>query len=324
MTVAVEPVLDTYDEVKKLLRWQFPGTGVMLMTASMYELRGEPFDAERFLALADTVKKKGTWFSPLKQSFRFSLAANLATSADDPERALAEVVRLYEALRRYKFKQGTATYVTAMLLHKKADRDTPLEEHAERTQALHRGMKEKHPFLTGETDYPLAAMLAMRGGEPEPVIERIEYFYKGMAEERLQKSNELQMMSHLLSLDDAHDDAEVLANAAAQLEHWKKAKLRLKPVHYPSLAMLALAVGSEDVTAEIKAAEAELKKHKGLRWEQDWPLVHAVQLTIHDWLKDDEALRTTLYTTIETVQEAQQTAMLAAVTAGVVVGGNSG
>ncbi|PTL40117.1 DUF4003 family protein [Alkalicoccus saliphilus] len=310
---------DIFLQLKKSFKWEMADSKLFMNASSMYVLKEKDFSLARYRDLTEHIKKEAALFSPLRSTPRLTMGAVLDTNYEEPKERLKDVELIYKELRNQKFKKGAATYTTALVLLSSGDRTVPFHEQTSKTMEVHRAMKKEHPFITSEHDYPLASLLAQRKENTEELMNRIEYFYKEATGIGLHKGNDLQFLSHILSLDEEHEKEELVERLKEAAAEWKKSGLKLKQLHYPALALLAL-TSLEKVTFEkIKRTADDLNRKKPFRWHKDWNSLTAANLVMVTLFDQQKAVDVHLFATMETVMEAQNAAMIATIAGGAAV-----
>jgi uncharacterized protein (UPF0335 family) len=313
-----------YKQLKKIFRWEMLDSKLSMHVASMYVLKEQEFSEERYRSLTEHIKKSASLFSPLRSSLRLTMTAVLDTGYEEPKKRLEDVKRIYTELRSQKFKSGASTYTTALVLLSSGDRSVPFQEQTARAMEVHRAMRKEHPFITSEHDYPLASLLAQREEDTKRLMNRIEYFYKEASGLGLRKGNDLQFLSHILSLDENHEKEELIERTEAALDKWKKTGLKLKTMHYPVIALLALTSIEAETFEKIKKTTDELNAKKTFRWHKDWNSLTAANMVLVTLFDQQKAMQIQLFTTMETVMEAQNAAMVAMIAGGAVASTSAG
>ncbi|WP_053217164.1 DUF4003 family protein [Virgibacillus senegalensis] len=307
--------LHIFDELKAKLKWKVSDQQVLMMAASIYVVNGKTFDYKRFIQLADYIKQESGIFSSLKSQSRFTVAAMLDVRYTDSREKFQEMRRVYKQLVEAGFRRGIFTYISAMVLLSHGKESGDFSEEILKADAIFQKMKDEHSFLTSSSDYPLAALLAQKEGIVTELIDRTETYYQRLNQQGFRKGNDLQFMSHILTLDDNEEaEADLLVERAAWVHQaFGQAGMKQKTKFYPEMGMLALLPEELVDLGVIKQIIDELSEHRSFRWQKDITTILAVNLFMSDKLADASLLETSLYTTMETVIQAQQAAMLAAI-----------
>ncbi|MFB4165727.1 DUF4003 family protein [Alteribacillus sp. JSM 102045] len=157
---------------------------------------------------------------------------------ETPEAKITELFKLYKTFRNATFKSGVNTYLAASTLLTQDHSDLDTKKIVGKTSDIYEGMKKEHPFLTGTSDYPLAVLLAL---EKRPgMIEHIERFYKQLSKNGFSKGNDLQFLSHILSLSSQENHQTLVQRAVDVFHAFKQERIKPKTMYYPVIGMLAL------------------------------------------------------------------------------------
>ncbi|MGY4690818.1 DUF4003 family protein [Salibacterium sp. K-3] len=308
----IEQYTEYYQTLKKALRWKVFDNLVLMTTASMYVMNGRELDTDRFLQLADELKKRAGLFSSMQSHLRFTMAAMLDVTMEDPEAAVPELFRIYQTLKDRHFRSGASTYMAAFTIMKN---ERPADDTAVRTMDLFQKMKKEHPILTDANDYPLAVLLAME--EENDMVTQIETCYDALKREGLKSGNHLQFLSHILTLGSNGQPQQTAGRAASVLEKWKQAGLKPKPMYYPVIGMLAMLPEEHIDLGEVHDMAEQLNRTKAFKWSKEMNVLAAGSFCVNDHMEQAGLIaETSLFHSMEAMMQAQQTVMIAAVTAG--------
>lgn len=103
--------------------------------------------------------------------------------------------------------------MSALILLTKYPDEHDHEDKINRALSIYKGMKDKHVFLTSAGDYPLAVLLAGSDMETGELIDYIEAFYQKLNQAGFRKGNDLQFLSHILSLLPERDSDQLVARS---------------------------------------------------------------------------------------------------------------
>lgn len=207
--ITLEQKLDqythTYAQLKGELKWKTSDSRTGMMIAAMYAGSDKLFDLGRFLEISSYIKNQVGMFSYLKSYHRFVVAATLDIHFTDYKKAFREFLYLYEQLVAGGFSRSIFTYLAAAVLL--TEDNEQHGTHIQRSMQVYKRMKEDHLFLTGTNDYPLAVLLAGQSENVETLMDRVERLYEKLAKAGFRKGNDLQFLSHILSLKkDVHEE----------------------------------------------------------------------------------------------------------------------
>src|SRR5699024_3826438 len=197
----------TFTQLHKQFKWT--NKTVLMAAAAMYTMKSKAFDLETFKHTADSIKSEASLFSSMRSHPRFTTAAILAVNFDDPVKHIPRLFAIYKDLIQ-KFKRGNFTYIAAtiILTNDELIQQEELGELVSRAKIIYDKMKKEHPFLTGQSDYPLATILAYENRDN--IGQHMEYFYDKLNDNHFSKGNNLQFLSHILSLASSGENADIL------------------------------------------------------------------------------------------------------------------
>ncbi len=311
----VEPFLTIYQELKGAFKWK-ADKKVLMLVSSMYVINGRAFDLERFNEISKHIQTQVGAFNTLRSSSeRFSIAAMLDIKCDEPEVGFQSYLDLYELLVSGGFRRGMFTYIAAVVLFSSNVAPTNYEEIGAKAQDVYKAMKKEHRFLTSQDDYPLSVLLATRNEEISILMERVEGYYHQLHQLGFRKGNDLQFLSHILSLVPEGNATQLSQRCLDIYETittlWKKPKSLL----YPTIGMLALTDEGQLNLKEVMVIAERLNSEKDFKWDKDLNFMFAVNLLISEKMEDPTVSNTGMMTTIEVILQAQQAAMVASMTA---------
>ncbi|TYS89598.1 DUF4003 family protein [Rossellomorea aquimaris] len=306
----VKEYREIYSQLKKRLRWKVSDSRSLMMVASLYVTNERAFDLDRFVEISDYIKNEVGAFSTLKHEIRFTFAAMLDTRCETPEAKFHEFLVLYDSLVEAGFSRGTFTYIAAMTLLSNDDYSTDLPNHA---MKVYKEMRAQHFFLTGHSDYPFATLLAQREGNQSELINKIEGFYTKLNDSGFRKGNDLQSMSHILSLHDEASQDELVSRCNYLFDIMKQAGIKTKAMFYPQIALLSFVNADLNLVNQVKDVWEELNSEKHFKWHKDLNLMMAVNLLISDKIENSTVMQASLSTAIETLIQAQQATMIATI-----------
>src|SRR5699024_1493765 len=217
-------------------RFKWTNKTVFMAAAAIYTMKSKPFELETFNRTAESIKEQAGWFSPMKSHPRFTVAAILDVNLDDPVQHVPQIFTIYDDLIN-QFKRGNFTYIVATIILT-SNEDVERGELIRKAKMIYDDMKKEHPFLTGQSDYPLAVLLAYEN--QDDMRERMEYFYDRLNEYQFNKGNNLQFLSHILSLAHTENDNELINRVIQIYDDFKRVGLKQKSSYYPIMGMLAL------------------------------------------------------------------------------------
>ncbi|WP_158282293.1 DUF4003 family protein [Salipaludibacillus keqinensis] len=308
--------MDIYKRMRSKHRWQVNDQRTLMIAASFYVVNDSAFHLQDYSDLTDYIKKKSPLFTTMRSYQRFTTAAMLDQRFDHPKEKYLELTDLYEQLVKGGFKRGTFTYIAALVMLAGDSDNSSHKTSIERSLSVYKGMKQHHPFITSKNDYPLSVLLAQLDQDIEPLMNHIEHFYRELNQNGFRKGNDLQFLSHILSIETERTPDDLTNSCVSIWEEFKRRKVKIKPMHYPEIGLLALAHASSDDLNQVEHLVYELNRMKWFKWHRDMNTIMATNFVVREKVDQNELIETGIFTTMETIIQAQQTAMIAAVAGG--------
>lgn len=313
-----------YEQLYKSLKWKVSDTRTLMMVASMYVVNQKEFNLQNFLEISEGIKKNVGMFSTLNSTHRFTFAAMLDVRFANPMDKFFDLMKIYDQLIDSKFSRESFTYLCAYLLLLD-EKSSDLQKTIDRSISFYKGMKSNHFFLTSSSDYPLAVLLAYEEGSVEELLETMEHYYDYLAQNGFWKGNDLQFLSHILSLH-PNDKNTVTERCTTLLDEFKRrGDIKLRKLHYPVLGLLSFLEKGDQELDTIREIHTQLNQNKLFKWNKDINLIFAINFLMSEKIENRSLLGTNMYTIIESIIQAQQAVMVATVTsAAVASSSNSG
>ncbi|AZB44373.1 DUF4003 family protein [Bacillus sp. FJAT-42376] len=309
--------LDQYHHIflqlKDELKWKVADQRILMMAASLYAVSNRAFNLSHYLHVCDYMKAYSGMFSPFKSYHRFITAAILDTRYEDPFAKFDEMHRMHDMLVHAGFRKGIFTYISALALMGTNTAEDKIHVKAAKAHTIYSYMKDQHFFLTSASDYPLAVLLAEREERAEELIELMESYYDELNRSGFKQGNELQFLSHILSLTGQAASQDIVSRCVQTARTLEDYGFSLKRKHYPEIGLLSL-INSQ--AADFETLFSFIKKLNGekhFKWHKDMNFTVAVHLIASDRLENSSLIGTGLYTSIEIMMQAQQAAMIAVV-----------
>ncbi|MCT4786144.1 DUF4003 family protein [Exiguobacterium aestuarii] len=305
--------VEALDAIKEATKWELTDDFRRLM-AIHYAIHDTPFEASRFSHARDTLKQKTKMFSKFRGSQNLVWLSFLDAKYEDIGTAIDEALRLDTLLDRKHFRFSSLRPFLANQLINVEDPERRLDEATD----LYQTFKQHHPWLTSEEDLLSSLVLVQAFDDVIDLNERIEQHYT-LLKDRLPKSNELQLVSHLLTFSDSSAE-EAVSRLLAWKSHLDEIQISIRREHLPALALLSIvAEPHADVIHAIQeVVNAEKEKQ---RWFNTHSVLVALQLVAADHITG-EANDLLLHGTFAHLLAMQQ-AMTAATTAAVIASTSS-
>lgn len=306
---------DIFNQLYTDLKWK-ADKRILMLIAAMYVTSSKEFDSKQFLELADYIKTEVGFFSHLKTVQRFTTAATLDTTTSNPKKEFQYLLSIYEKLIENGFGRTVFTYIAAGTLLKVEP--SHIDEYIKKSSSIYKGMKERHFFLTNSADYPLATILALTNNQSEGIVDDVEANYQALRQVGFSAGNDLQFLSHILTLDSEHlpsEKAEHCLKIKTLLDH---SKFKTKRIYYPYIGMLSFLKKPESELDKLFMIVEVLNKEKQFKWNKEINFMMSVLFLMDEVSTLGDAVKIGLNTTIETIIQAQQAAMTVSITAATV------
>ncbi len=310
MTHKADQMLQYYEELNKKYKWE---TGLTKQFAALYFVQKKlPIQFDRMDAVLAAIKAKTGVFSNFRGPSKLMIATLLSAHEGDPDTLLGQVLDAEMHLKSAGFKNNPYMPITSYVLMTSSE-DYDRKSVAARAFDIFQEMKKAHPFLTDGADAALSILMATSNGR----MDRAEQFYKAFAAGPFSKGNELQLLSHMISLSE--ENASLLIQKCEVLhESLRKNKLKTYMGMYPAIGLMAL-TGYDQVEDLIDLTHY-IQKQKHFKWVgKGSNLLVAASLIVSDWLDthtdsdlDSSVVASVVGTTIESVIIAQTIAVITA------------
>ena len=177
------------------------------------------------------------------------------------EYSLKEIISIYDKLKDEFFTNEYLVMAAQVIFN--ARYRVNVDDSVRNTRVAYDYMKKHHRFLTGQEDIANAAIIATTSANLEETFNEIEESYQYLKDNRISYSNNIQSLSHILSLinlPSIQKCDEVLAMNSIM----KEKNVPLKDYFIPMLGIITfLADNKEDFAMNIADVSMNLKKEKG-------------------------------------------------------------
>ncbi|MBO1510158.1 DUF4003 family protein [Metabacillus bambusae] len=302
---------DIFSQLKKQFKWH-SDQRIFMLVAAMYVAKSRDFDLIKYIELSDYINGKVNMFSYLKSTQRFTTAAMLETTTSNPQHSFDELLTIYEKLMEKGFSRSTFSYISAGIL---LNTGKKAEHYIDKTIQLYNRMKDQHYFLTGSSDYPLAALIAQNDFEVDQTALLMEENYSQLQQNKFRKGNDLQFLSHILSLDPSRDPKDAAVKCLVIKNDLYQKGIKTKSLHYPYIGMLSFLDNFQDEVMKLQAVYLQLNDDKLFKWQKDMNFMMSVLFLMIDKTEMNDVVTAGLSTSIETIIQAQQAVMIASMSA---------
>ncbi len=306
----VTQFVSIYEQIKSELGWGAPNKEIMMLVASMYVSSNQSFHLRRYITICESIKEQVGFFSTLKGYERYSIAALLDIHFDNPQHEFKTLTELYNKLIENGFQRGMFSYIAASVFLTNKSQFEYQDSSIERAHTIYKAMKQHHFFLTGQSDYPLAVLLSLRTGNIDSLMMLVESYYEQLHSLGFKKGNDLQFLSHILSLNCKEEGSKLTHQCMNIFEECNRIGLKLKPRHYPSIGIIALLNDQINIDELLELSE-NLSSVKAFRWQKDLIFMISVSFLASEFTDTSSITTAGIMTTVETLIQAQQATMVA-------------
>ncbi|MFB1050714.1 DUF4003 family protein [Paraliobacillus sp. JSM ZJ581] len=302
-----------YKQLQDKLKWKVSDKRTLMVMASTYVLNHQPFQLDQFLDISNYIKRHVGAFSTLQSYQRFTIAAMLDVRFQNPKEKFHQLIDVYDQLIKGDFSRGSFTYIAAMAIMTNSSKKSSYNEQVDRSFIIYKEMKKKHFFLTSSSDYPLAALLSGVNEDINNLMNRVEWLYENLSNMGFKKGNDLQFLTHILTLDSSISPQTLVSRSTHLLDAFKQAGIKIKKMLYPQVGMLALLEDTTDLIDTIRLVTEQMNHIKNFKWTKDFNLIFAINFVISEKIDDNRLLEAGLHTIMEAMMQAQQAVMIASI-----------
>lgn len=196
------------------------------------------------------------------------LAAHIYLSSEQ-EKLIETLAVNYQKLVEVGFKKVQLTLTASLFLEDDA--------HSSRAKQLHTEMKKYHPFLTGKNDIPLAVLLTKNQDSNPVVMAKTMHTYYNELKSNFSPGEALQMLSQLLTIYDEQYNENLVPYVIQLKKELEKRKIKIKRIHYPFIAILALNESNVTCIEEVGDLYEQLIRLKMFSGYKELALQIAIQ-----------------------------------------------
>jgi hypothetical protein len=211
---------------------------ISIFTSLIYSLSSVEFSKEVMDNMHKLAKEKTGIFSHYRSYDKFFISALLHTKFENPEESFLTLIKYEDELHVGGFSRGTYAGLAAYVLLT-SNRDENIQIDIKKSKLIYDKMREKHFWLTGQDDYPLAVLLSFSDDNVDITTSKVEILYEMLHNAGFLKNNALQFLSHILSFGSDSNEVKV-QKCQSIVNYFKNKKIRINPTHYGTIGLLAL------------------------------------------------------------------------------------
>lgn len=302
------------DVIKSEFAWE--NSYFYPICASVFVNAGKNAEAETLEYCFDLIREKTGIFSEFRNYAKLSMISMMSIE-NNPKDMLERSLQVYAQLKQH-FWSSAYLPIASMLIAKSVDA-IKYDSIAERTRHIYELVRAEHPFLTGEEDSVLCALLAVSELSDEEIVEETERCYDILKPEFF-SANAVQALSHVLALSPGKSEEKCGRVLALYNE------LRKLGYKYGTDYELATLGFAGEVNTDIKAladdiieVDEYLSAQKGYGFfglGKRQRLMHAAMIVAGEAI-DENAISASAVTGVISQVAAQNATMCAAIAASV-------
>lgn len=281
-----------------------------------YTMNNKEININEIKEIKEYIKNRTTIFSSFRGNMAFTLSGLLSANSHSAKEHLDFMIDNERILKDAGFKSFTYLPIALYALSSTYD-GYDVKEQVKKAVIIYKEMKKNHPFLTSGDDYALSILLANTNHD----IRTIEEYYRGLNNKGLNKSNGLQMLSHILSFSGNNVD-ETIDNCIDIYEQLKSNKLKISTSYYPAIGIMSLIPDNEGkLKNDVIEIAKFLKTQKKYMWlDKGMNVLISASLIASEYIEEQtnkDLVSTSINVSIQAIIAAQQAAMVATMSASI-------
>lgn len=223
-------------------------------------MRNQKIDSDKINSALDLIKNNTSMFSNFRGLNKLTIAITIS-SENNMEESLIEIISIYNKLKE-KFYSSEHLVIAAQVIFNARFR-VNIDDAVKNTRTAYDYMKKHHAFLTGNEDIVNAAIIATTSTDLEATFNDIEEIYKYLKDNRISSGNNMQSLSHILSLINLPSKEK--CTAVLEMKNiLKEKKVPLNQYYTPLLGIISfLSDDKRGFADNIVDVSLNLKKEKG-------------------------------------------------------------
>lgn len=322
MDLSVNQQLTKFENIYKTMAKEYRWSSTQLInifTALIYTLSNVEFDKEVMDKMHGLIKESTGIFSHYRSYDKFFMSALLHTKFDNPEESFIKLLKYEDDLKEAGFSRGTYAGLAGYILLTSCKNDD-IGQTIRKARLIYDKMRERHFWLTGQDDYPLAVLLSSSEDNADTIADRVEALFVMLHNSGFSKTNNLQFLSHISSFGNDSNEIKV-QKCHNVVNYFKTKKIRINSTHYGTMGLMALMFNNDyKLLDEILEVIEYLKEKREFKWigREILLLIASSIVTsknIEKFKEHEELLKTNLGLTVQAIIAAQTAAMIASISA---------
>ena len=203
-------------------------------------------DVNKINSCIDLIRSNSSFFSNFRGNNLLTSAINLSLQ-NNPEESFKDIMDIYNKLKNYFFANEFLVLAAQIIYSYKGTNDVDII--VRNTRKAYNLMKENHMFLTGQEDICSASLIAVTSTNLDETFIDMERCYKLLRENGFWAGNNLQSLTHILSLFEG--SSEEKCNKVVMLDKTlRKYSTPLTSYALPILGVAALTINDNESFAK--------------------------------------------------------------------------
>lgn len=265
MKALLDQIVEDMNLLQKKMFWEMDSSAMATISAFLFARAGKRADIDRYVECKNYLKKNVSVWSEIRGIAQAIVITKMCLAEDYAE-YLSGVMDAYKKLRAlHKFTASAHMVMAAINIYEGGGKENA-DANIDKLEAVYKGMKTDHFWLTGDEDRPFIAMMVTRNVSVDALSPEISNCYeacKGMSFSK----EAMHTASQILALSGKSVETKV-AEMSATVDVLKANGIKgMKS----DLMPMAAALGFIDSSAEEKARDIKeiydyLKTQKGFGW----------------------------------------------------------
>lgn len=264
------------------------------MGALFYTARNRHADGDKIKESKEILKRKAGIFSNFRGNLEFAIRVRMSLETN-PEVYIDHVMSIYRKLVEGRKLPGEILAMTAMTIYEQSNGQN-IDQIITDTREAYAEIKQKHKFLSDESDMSFIALMVMCGKDVRKTLDEVEELYLALKDRYRMSSDTAQAAALVLSMSEK-PVSEKVDDFVTFYQKLKEAKHHTSKGKAMSIygAFADLDIPRETLLKEIGEVDDWLKQQKGygILYNSDIRRTMAATLV----LQYHEAEKLTSYTT---------------------------
>lgn len=300
--------------LKKRYRWRFDSKSIALVSLE-FAINDQPLDLNVFEYVSQTLRKKLSPFSTLKQSEQYFIVASLMIKTGDPIAAIDTFLDQQKALMKEGMIKETVSYYLALML---VEKEAAISSVTSANQ-LYRRLKHRHSFMLNRSIFPFVFKISVehqdnkRMKDEKAIVDAVESNYDLLVKHGFKAGTHLYVMSMVFTLPMFSHQISHCIQLHQQLID---TGFTIEPEQYLSFAILSHSSFEKKDVIELKMLVKELVNRSQFKQDKQLMKQLAMHMLLIDYLPHQTGVNKEVLTLAYELIEVEHMAIMSAVSSG--------